>query len=94
VKTLLALFIVSIPLVVQAQMVYEKASIPIDTSSNPLYIIDGIRKSKLDINPNDIKKMEVVKKEIAVALYGEQARNGVILVTTKKRLFKKSQLKP
>jgi hypothetical protein len=62
---------------------------PIVVSSQPLYIVDGIKKSKLDINPENIEKMEVVKKEVAIALYGEDGRNGAIIVTTKKRSFKK-----
>ncbi len=64
--------------------------VPIVKSAMPLFMIDGIKKSKLDINPETIEKMEVVKKEVAIALYGEDGRNGVIVVTTKRPSFKKS----
>ena len=37
-----------------------------------------------DINPEDIESMSVLKGASAAALYGSQAANGVILITTKK----------
>ena len=36
-----------------------------------------------DINPNDIASVSVLKGGAAAALYGQRARNGVILITTK-----------
>ena len=37
-----------------------------------------------DINPDDIESMTVLKGGAAAALYGQRARNGVIVITTKK----------
>ena len=37
-----------------------------------------------DINPNDIENIEVLKGAAASAIYGSQATNGVIVITTKK----------
>lgn len=37
-----------------------------------------------DINPDDIESISVLKGASAVALYGQRARDGVIIVTTKK----------
>jgi TonB-linked SusC/RagA family outer membrane protein len=37
----------------------------------------------LDINPNDIESINVLKGQAAAALYGIRASNGVILITTK-----------
>jgi len=37
-----------------------------------------------DIDPNQIKSVEVLKGDAAVKKYGEKAKNGVILITTKK----------
>ncbi|MDT3405517.1 TonB-dependent receptor plug domain-containing protein [Mucilaginibacter terrae] len=53
----------------------------------PLWVVDG--KSQLlspinDINPNTIESITVLKDASAVALYGQQAANGVIVITTKK----------
>jgi len=39
-----------------------------------------------DINPNDIESISVLKGPNSAALYGSRAGNGVILITTKKRI--------
>ncbi|WP_266204267.1 TonB-dependent receptor plug domain-containing protein [Pontibacter kalidii] len=38
----------------------------------------------LDINPNDIESISVLKGGAAAALYGVRASNGVVVITTKK----------
>ena len=38
----------------------------------------------MDINPEDIESMSVLKGAAAAALYGSRAANGVIIITTKK----------
>ena len=43
----------------------------------------------MDINPEDIDKVSVLKGAAATALYGSRASNGVILITTKKGSAKK-----
>lgn len=43
----------------------------------------------LDINPNDIESVTVLKGGAAAALYGERAGNGVIIYTTKKGVSRK-----
>lgn len=56
-----------------------------NVSSNPLYVVDGIRLSDISgIDPNDIASMEVLKDAASAAIYGAEAGNGVILITTKK----------
>ncbi|MDD2961130.1 MAG: SusC/RagA family TonB-linked outer membrane protein [Muribaculaceae bacterium] len=57
-------------------------------SNEPLMIVDGIAvrgkgSSLSDINPNDIENMTVLKGAAASALYGQEAANGVIMITTK-----------
>jgi TonB-dependent SusC/RagA subfamily outer membrane receptor len=37
-----------------------------------------------DINPNDVESIEVLKAAAASAIYGSQATNGVIIITTKR----------
>ncbi|HEY9256893.1 TonB-dependent receptor [Chitinophaga sp.] len=51
----------------------------------PLYVIDGVanRSGFERLNPNDIESISVLK-DAAAAIYGAQAANGVILVTTKR----------
>ena len=55
-------------------------------ANNPLIIMDGIimKTNLADININDIESYEVVKGAAAAALYGSQAGNGVIVITTKR----------
>lgn len=54
-------------------------------SSDPLYVVDGLRVDDLgSIDPNTIESMEVLKDAASAAIYGAQAGNGVVLVTTKK----------
>lgn len=38
----------------------------------------------VDINPNDIEKIDVIPGASASAIYGSRASNGVVLITTKK----------
>ncbi len=55
--------------------------------NGPLYVIDGVatRNQNLSsLNPNDIESMQVLKDASSAAIYGAQAANGVILITTKK----------
>lgn len=48
--------------------------------------LNGVNNSNraLDINPNDIETLNILKGPAAAALYGTRAANGVILITTKK----------
>ncbi|MCF7569593.1 TonB-dependent receptor [Sabulilitoribacter arenilitoris] len=54
-------------------------------ASNPLIILDGIiyRGSLVDINNADVKSVDVLKDASSKAIYGSQAANGVVIITTK-----------
>ena len=56
----------------------------INTSKNPLYIVDGIPVvyALNVLSPGDIEKISVLKDASAAAIYGSRANNGVILITT------------
>lgn len=61
----------------------------INANSGPYIVVDGIPMSKTggtlnDINPADIASMEILKDASAVAIYGTNGANGVILITTKR----------
>lgn len=71
----------------------------INSSSQPLYVIDGIPVNADPVtdnssnnnfdpmaayNPNDIESITVLKDAAATAIYGARAANGVIVITTKK----------
>ena len=72
----------------------------ISLSNDPIYIIDGIRMTSTsaggigvggtapsrvnDINPSEIENIEIVKGPSAASLYGTDAANGVVVITTKR----------
>lgn len=66
------------------------------TSTQPLYVVDGVQiNNRVDgaftqnnplafLNPNDIESIDVLKDAASSAIYGSQAANGVVIITTKK----------
>ncbi|MGH7522034.1 MAG: TonB-dependent receptor plug domain-containing protein, partial [Gemmatimonadales bacterium] len=71
----------------------------VDASSEPLYVVDGVpvgiargaggglsagRNPLNFINPNDIESMTVLRDASSAAIYGANAANGVIIITTKR----------
>src|SRR5213080_984125 len=64
----------------------------VNASSDPLYVIDGMpvtsvlsagRDALNFLNPGDIESITVLKDASAAAIYGANAANGVVLITTK-----------
>jgi len=68
----------------------------VNASSDPLYVVDGMplgngaggglsagRDALNFLNPNDIQSITVLKDASAAAIYGANAANGVVLITTK-----------
>lgn len=69
-------------------------------AADPLYIVDGVivnnsstelldlggyaQNRLVDINPNDIERMEIIKGAAAAAIYGSRASNGVVQIFTKR----------
>ena len=53
-------------------------------AASPLVIVDGIPGSMNNIDPQDIESLSVLKDAASSAIYGVQAANGVIVITTKK----------
>lgn len=55
--------------------------------NQPLYIVDGMEVNPdfiITINPEDIDNVSILKSASAAALYGSEASNGVVIITTKK----------
>ena len=55
-------------------------------NNNPMLLLDGVPVGLgllNSINPNDVESVNVLKGTSAAAIYGPDARNGVIVVTTK-----------
>ena len=55
-------------------------------SNDPLWVVDGIpmQSSSVNLNPNDVQSIDVLKDASASAIYGARGSNGVIIVTTKR----------
>ena len=74
------------PLFVVDGIIYDNSSNVVGNSA-----FDGSMRSAttssnrvMDINPDDIENMSILKGPAASALYGSRAANGVVLITTKK----------
>lgn len=59
---------------------------------SPLYLIDGVGGDISTLNPADIESIDVLKDAASAAIYGAQAANGVILITTKSGKEGKAQV--
>jgi TonB-linked SusC/RagA family outer membrane protein len=67
----------------------------VNASSDPLYVIDGMpvgtgglsagRDPLNFLNPDDIENITLLRDASAAAIYGANAANGVVLITTKSR---------
>lgn len=56
----------------------------LNADNNPLIVLDGIpfAGTLSDINPNDIKSIDILKDASSTAIYGSRGANGVIMITT------------
>ncbi|MBF4507079.1 SusC/RagA family TonB-linked outer membrane protein [Flavobacterium sp. JLP] len=75
------------PLIVVDGVPIDNTTSQTSAGDNPFNAnLSGINNSNraLDINPDDIESVSVLKGPAAAALYGERAGNGVIIYTTKK----------
>ncbi|GHA71845.1 SusC/RagA family TonB-linked outer membrane protein [Pontibacter akesuensis] len=68
------------------QPLYVVDGMPIESNASFAGGVSGTDASSraLDINPNDIESISVLKGGAAAALYGVRASNGVVVITTKK----------
>jgi TonB-dependent SusC/RagA subfamily outer membrane receptor len=61
----------------------------INGSTEPLFVLDGQPLAQgnggvIDINPNDIARIEVLRSPTDLAMYGSRSGNGVVRITTKR----------
>ena len=77
-----------------------RGSTSINGTNSPLFVVDGVpidnseigagvggvdqSNRAIDINPNDVESVTVLKGPSATALYGVRAANGAVIITTKK----------
>ena len=74
------------PLFVVDGLIYDNSTVNAGNSGT-----DGVTKTNttfsnrvMDINPDDIESMSILKGAAAAALYGSRAADGVVVITTKK----------
>jgi len=77
-----------------ASEIILRGATSVDGNNQPLFVVDGVPISNAsvsgttnraaDINPDDIASVSVLKGAAASALYGIEAANGAIIITTKK----------
>lgn len=58
----------------------------------PVYVIDGSITGSFDINPDDIEDVTVLKGANATTLFGDAAKGGAVVITTKKAAAGKSSI--
>lgn len=67
----------------QRSLVRGKSTV--NLQSEPLYVVNGVQVRDLsNFNPDDVMDITVLKDAAASSIYGVQATNGVIVITTKK----------
>ena len=55
-----------------------------DGGVTPLFVVDGTIVDDIDnINPTDIKNVEILKDAASASIYGARSANGVVIITTK-----------
>ncbi len=68
----------------QALFIIDGVPFSNDTNADGSFIDGSVQGSRfLDLDPNNIESIEILKGLSAATLYGTQGRNGVILITTK-----------
>lgn len=56
----------------------------IEAGTSPLYVVDGVITDDIrNLDPNNIKSIDVLKDASSEAIYGARGSNGVIMITTK-----------
>jgi TonB-linked SusC/RagA family outer membrane protein len=56
-------------------------------NNSPLYVIDGVQTRNSPstlLNANDVESIQILKDAASASIYGTQASNGVVIITTKK----------
>ncbi|MBF8296458.1 MAG: TonB-linked outer rane protein, SusC/RagA family [Bacteroidetes bacterium] len=70
--------------VAAVQMRGAKSINSLNRASGPLYIVDGVilGSTTVDLDPENIENIEVVKGAAGSSLYGARAANGIVQITT------------
>lgn len=69
-----------------SKVVKDKKTVVVNDQVNksPLYVVDGkVLEKNQNVNPEEIKKIRIIKGPKALKLYGQRAKDGVVLIETK-----------
>ena len=83
-KTALAGKVAGVQVISGPSSTFESSAIRLRGEQDVLYVVDGIKMSSTDINTDNIDNITILKGAAATALYGAEARSGVIVITSKK----------
>ena len=83
-KTALAGKVAGVQVITGTSSTYEPSAIRLRGEMDILYVVDGIKVASTDINTDNIDNITVLKGAAATALYGSEAKSGVIVITSKK----------
>ena len=78
----------------QDQTLLIRGENSLSAPNNPLIVLDGIpySGSLVDIDPNNVENLTILKDASAVAIYGARGSNGVILIQTKRGTLGKANV--
>jgi len=83
-RTALAGKVAGVQVISGVSSTFEPSYIRLRGESDVLYVVDGIKMSSTDINTDNIDNITVLKGAAATALYGSEARSGVVVITSKR----------
>ncbi|MGY8930013.1 MAG: SusC/RagA family TonB-linked outer membrane protein, partial [Flavobacteriales bacterium] len=83
-KTALAGKVAGVQVISGTSSSFEQSAIRLRGEMDVLYVVDGIKMSSTDVNTDNIDNITILKGAAATALYGAEARSGVIVITSKK----------
>ena len=69
------------------------------SSLKPIIVVEGkpyrfkheLKESRLKLSRDDIEKIEILKEDVGIRLYGDYAEGGVLVVTTKNNFKQKKE---
>lgn len=65
-----------------------------ESGRSPMFVVDGVITGSIaNLNPNDIESFDIMKDAASSAIYGSNAANGVVFITTKKGKQGKATIK-
>ncbi len=68
----------------KVQISEMNVTVTADDGETPLFVVDGKKQEKSEVDEQNIESISVLKEQAAIDAYGEEGKNGVIIINTKK----------